>query len=385
MIGRKSILTLVFLVTAAACGSSGGAGTTTTAGQTTATNAATTTASSEPGGEFGEDGSGLRIGAVFHGPVLDGGWNESHSAAMERTKELYPGIEITRIDGADPGQKAQRAFEDLASQGNQLVWGAASSYPADALAVAEAYPDTNFAAVAGGEVLPNVAQYFGATYQAHYLHGLLAGMLTKSNTIGYLSGFPLPVVQGDLNAVAIAAHEVNPDAKVEYLYVNSWYDPDLEFEAVRTLFESGADVIVSGMSSPAVGSFADREGLLWMGYDGDFSDVNPQSWVSGFHILWDAYYKESVADMIAGTWEGAVFYGGYGEGMLTEANYGPAVTAEMLEVVEAKRQAMIDGTFHVFEGPLMDTEGNERVPAGTALESAEIYFCCDWLVSYLGQ
>ena len=322
-------LALTFTLLAGACGDDGeGAQTTvstqapaTTQGATTVapTTAATTTAA--PSSEFGADGSGLKVGVIFDGPLLDGGWNESHSAAIDRVKEEYPGIEITRIEGANPGQRAQLALEELASQGHQLILATGSSHTEDILTINEDYSDSRFATVGGTVLADNLAQYFTAIEEIRYLHGMMAGLLTETGVVGFISGFPVPIEVRTLNAVALGVEAVNPDARVEVLWVNSWYDPDLEREAARTLFEAGVDVIVSDMSSPGIPSFADREGILFSSYDQDLSDVNPQSWAGGFHIRWDAYYKKAVEDMIAGVWQPELYYGGIAEGMLTEARW----------------------------------------------------------------
>ena len=378
-----STLALALLV--GACGDDGDVAETTTATQAPATTQAPTTVAptTVADGGIGSDGSGLRVGVIFDGPLLDGGWNESHSAAVDRVQDAYPGIEITRIEGANPGQRAQLALEELASQGHQLILATGSSHTEDILTINEDYPDSKFATVGGTTLADNLAQYFTAIEEIRYLHGIMAGMLTETGVVGFISGFPIPIEVRTLNAVALGVEAVNPDARMEVLWVNSWYDPDLEREAARTLFEAGVDVIVSDMSSPGIPSFADREGVLFSSYDQDLSEVNPQSWMGGFHIRWDAYYRKAVEDMIAGAWQPELYYGGIAEGMLVEATYGPAITQDILDVLEEKKAELVSGSFEVFRGPIVDNEGVERVPAGESMGLVEVQACCDWLVSFL--
>jgi len=384
---RKTLpiaLILALALVAGACGDD--TADTTAATQAPETTQAATTAApttTEATSGIGVDGSGLKVGVIFDGPLLDGGWNESHSAAIDRVQEAYPGIEVTRIEGANPGQRAQLALEELASQGHQLILATGSSHTEDILTINEDYPDSKFATVGGTQLAGNLAQYFTAIEEIRYLHGMMAGLLTETDVIGFVSGFPVPIEVRTLNAVALGVEAVNPDATIEVLWVNSWYDPDLEREAARTLFEAGADVIVSDMSSPGIPSFADREGLLFSSYDQDMSEVNPESWMGGFRIRWDAYYRKAVEDMIAGIWEPELYYGGIAEGMLVEATYGPAVTQAILDAIEEKKQELISGSFEVFRGPISDNEGVERVADGESLGLVEVQGCCDWLVSFL--
>lgn len=375
-------LALVLALLAGACGDD--AAETTAATQAPTTTSTTVPATTAPAGSgIGADGSGLKVGVIFDGPLLDGGWNESHSAAIDRVQEAYPGIEVTRIEGANPGQRAQLALEELASQGHQLILATGSSHTEDILTINEDYPDSKFATVGGTTLADNLAQYFTAIEEIRYLHGMMAGLLTETDVIGFISGFPIPIEVRTLNAVALGVEAVNPDARIEVLWVNSWYDPDLEREAARTLFEAGVDVIVSDMSSPGIPSFADREGLLFTSYDQDLSEVNPESWMGGFHIRWDAYYRKAVEDMIAGVWAPELYYGGIAEGMLVEATYGPAVTAAVLEAIGEKKEELDGGSFEVFRGPISDNEGVERIADGESLGLVEVQGCCDWLVSFL--
>ena len=216
------VLALVLALLAGACGDDEVAETT-AAPQAPTTTAATTTEAA--GGGIGADGSGLKVGVIFDGPLLDGGWNESHSAAVDRVQEAYPGIEVTRIEGANPGQRAQLALEELASQGHQLILATGSSHTEDILTINEDYPDSKFATVGGTLLADNLAQYFTAIEEIRYLHGMMAGMLTETNVIGFISGFPVPIEVRTLNAVALGVEAVNPDARIEVLWVNSWYDP----------------------------------------------------------------------------------------------------------------------------------------------------------------
>ena len=379
---RLGAIVLALSLVAAACGDDDTPAPATAAPATPAP-ATAAPATDPPAAAFGADGSGLKVGVLFDGPALDGGWNESHGAAIDRVKALYPGIEITRIEDANPGQRAQLALEDLASQGHQLILATGSSHTADIQTINADFPDTNFATVGNTILDDNLSQYFTAIEEIRYLNGMIAGLLTETNVIGFVSGFPIPIEIRTLNAAALGVQAVNPDARIEILWTNSWYDPDLEREAARTMAETGVDVIISDLSSPGIPSFADREGLLMLGYDQDLADINTQSWAGGFRINWDAYYQKAVEDMIAGNWQSELYYGGIAEGMLTEATYGPSVTQEILDVIEQKKAELISGSFSVFAGPLSDNEGTERVAAGETLNVLDVQACCEWLVSFL--
>ena len=82
---------------------------------------------------------------------------------------------MTRIEGANPGQRAQLALEELASQGHQLILATGSSHTEDILTINEDYPDSKFATEGGTLLADNLTQYFTAIEQIRYLHGMMAG------------------------------------------------------------------------------------------------------------------------------------------------------------------------------------------------------------------
>jgi basic membrane protein A len=248
------------------------------------------------------------------------------------------------------------------------------------LAIADEYPDTIFLTWAGFETAANVGHYDAATEDGRYLDGLIAGSVTESGIIGYPAGFPIEEVNRALNAFTIGVREVNPDATVQVVYINSWYDPPVEQQAAEALANSGADVLGHELNSPAVASVAEDRGLNVVGYTSDRSSEAPTAWLTSFRFEWGPYFIDQIADMIAGSWEPALTYGGLADGMIGAGPYGEAVTDDILALVDQRRQEIIDGTFDYFAGPLVDNEGNEIIADGETIPFAERSLCCLWLI-----
>ena len=62
---------------------------------------------------------------------------------------------------------------------------------------------------------------------------LIAGKMTKSNTIGYIASFPIPEVVRGINCSLSGGQEVNPDVKMKIVWVNTWFDPGKEADAAK--------------------------------------------------------------------------------------------------------------------------------------------------------
>ena len=325
------------------------------------------------------DGSGYSVAFVFDLFVEDGGWNTTHHRGVLEVQEAFPGLDVQVIEEISPGPAATNAFEDLAEEGVDLIIGTTYFQP-DVLPVAEQYPDTKFLTWAGWQTADNVGHFDGATEDGRYLDGLIAGSITESGVIGYPAGYPIEEVNRAINAFTIGVREVNPDAVVQVVYINSWYDPPVEQQAAVALANGGADVLAHELNSPAVASVAEDRGLHVIGYTSDRSEVAPNAWLSSFSFEWGPYYIDQIQALIDGTWEPALTYGGLAAGMVGNGPYGKDVTGEMLDRVDKRRQQIIDGTFDYFAGPLRDNEGNEIVPEGGTISFEERTTCCLWLI-----
>ena len=329
--------------------------------------------------EAPSDGSGFSVAFVFDLFVEDGGWNSTHYRGVQQVQEAFPGLDVQIVEEVSPGPSATDAFEDLAEAGVDMIIGT-GFYQPDVEPVAAEYPDSIFLTWAGWTTTDNMGHYDAATEDGRYLDGLIAGSITESGIIGYPAGFPIEEVNRALNAFTIGVREVNPEAVVKVVYINSWYDPPVEQQAAEALANAGADVLSHELNSPAVASVAESRGLNIIGYTSDRSDEAPTAWLSSFSFEWGPYYIDQVQSMIDGNWEPALTYGGLSNGMIGNGPYGPDVTDEILALVGERRQQIIDGTFDYFAGPLVDNEGNVQVPEGGTIPWEERTLCCLWLL-----
>jgi basic membrane protein A and related proteins len=324
----------------------------------------------------------LQVAFVYDGSVDDGAWNSSHDAGREYLEEHMTGLEVTTLEEIQPGDQARATFEDLATQGYDLIV-ATTFYQDDALAVASDFPEAKFITWGGFEVAENVGHYELATEDGRYLDGIVAGSMTEANIVGYPAGFPIEEVVRGINAFVRGMHEVNPDATVVPVWMNSWFDPPREREASEALVDAGADILVHELNSPAMASVAQRRGIYHMGYAWDqsgWSEGTPESWLGSFTFDWGPYYVEQVQAILDGTWTAERYYGTLQDGVIGLASFGPDVPEDVIALVEERKQEIADGTFDVFEGPIYDNEGNLVVAEGETIPVGERTACCDWLI-----
>lgn len=340
----------------------------------------TTTAAGDAG-ETPADGdfSDWKVHMILDGSAEDGGWNTTHLAGGDKIVDAFPGIEFTYVEEIAPGQTATNAFEDAVAGGADMVIGT-TYYQDDMMDVAADNPDVLFITWAGFETADNVGHYDAASEDGRYLDGMVAGMLTESNIIGYPVGFPYNEVNRAVNAFTLGAQEVNPDVEVQVVYVNTWFDPALEQQAAEALVNAGADVLAHEVGAQVYATVAAQNDGYVIGYTNDWSEFEPEAWASSFLYDWGTYYVEQVGAMIDGTWEPEITFGGLADGYITFAPYGPAVTDEMLATIEERKQTIIDGSFDMFAGPINDNQGNEVIAEGDTIPFETRIECCQWLV-----
>jgi len=217
-----------------------------------------------------------------------------------------------------------------------------------------------------------MSTYFGRMYQPRYLSGIVAGKMTKSNIIGYVAAFPIPEVIRGINAFTLGARSVNPDVQVRVVWTSTWFDPVKEREAAVALLDAGADLIAQHQDTTEPQKAAKERGLSSIGYDSDMRSFVGDSVLVSPVWNWGSYYVESVEAALNGTWKTHQYWGGLKEGIVRLSDFSPKVPQEVKDLVAAKQQTILSGTWDVFHGPIMDQKGKEVVAAGGKMSDPDM-------------
>ena len=208
----------------------------------------------------------LKIGFVYVGPVGDGGWSFAHDNGRKQIEAKYGDkIKTTFVEKVPEGPDAERVIRDLVAQGNKLIFATSFGFGDAMEKVAKDHPDVYFEHATGFKTAPNLRVYEGRFYEDAYLAGIVAGGMTKSNTMGFVGSFPIPEVMRNLNAYLLGAQSVNPKVKLKVVWVSTWFDPPKETEAATTVEQGGADVLLQNTDSSAVLQAAEKAGKYAFG------------------------------------------------------------------------------------------------------------------------
>jgi basic membrane protein A len=330
--------------------------------------------------EEGDEQQAIRAAFVFITSPGDGGWTYQHELGRQMVEdELGDQVVTTKIENVpeEPGT-ATRVIRQMAEK-NDIVFTTSFGYMDPTLEVAGDFPDVFFEHCSGYKSADNMANYFGAMEEPRYLSGLVAGSVTKSNVVGYVAAFPIPEVVRGINAFALGVREANPDATVKVVWTSTWFDPAKERQAAESLLDADADVLTQHQDSPATGQAAQDRGAFWIGYDSDMRRFAEEAFLTAPVWNWGPYYVSRIQAAIDGTWKSEGYYGDMAAGMVDLAPLSDLVPDEAKQMVDEKKQAIIDGEFEVLSGPIKDQDGKVRIPAGEVM-SLEDALAWQWFV-----
>ena len=316
-----------------------------------------------------------KIAMLHLATVNDGGWTEALEYARVKTVDAL-GIDIPYTENV-PEDKSEilRIIELYVDRGYNIIMGGSWGYGDPFLEAANKYPNVAFVNCAGETNAANLESFYARTYQGWYLAGIIAGHLTQTKKVGTIAGYPLGVVNWDLNAFLRGAQSVDSEIEMVGIFVNSWYDPVKETQSAEVLLEQGVDVLGSNMSTPGPHIAYQAEGKWSIGFQIDVSDQAPAAVASSMVFKWESYLIPTIQSIIAGTWVPGEW--GWWEGIDTGVfNVDPIadwVPVAAVADVDAARQAMIDGTLDPFDGPLYRQDGSLAVPEGEVLSDEDLW------------
>lgn len=311
----------------------------------------------------------LKIAFAYVGPVGDGGWTFAHDTARKAVeKEFGDKVVTSFVENVPESADAERVIRDMATQGNKLIFGTTFGYMETMLKVAPDFKDVKFEHGTGYKTAENMRTYDSRTYEGAYMAGVIAGKMTKSNTLGVVASVPIPEVIRNINSFTLGAQSSNPKVKTKVVWVNEWFNPPKETEAATSLINGGADVLFQNTDSPAVLKTAQDKGKRAFGWDSDMTAYGPKAHLASAIINWGPYYIKTTKDVLEGKWTTGSSWWGVKEGAIDIVSIAEDVPAETKAKVEEIKKGLADGTFVIWKGPIVDNTGKEQLAKDTAAD-----------------
>jgi simple sugar transport system substrate-binding protein len=311
----------------------------------------------------------LKVAFVYVGPVSDGGWSYQHNLGrLALEKQFGERIQTTYVESVPETADAERVIRQLAAKDYAVIFATSFGYMEPTLKVAKLFPKVHFEHATGYKTADNVVTYDSRFYEGAYLLGVLAGRMSKTNTLGYIGSFPIPEVIRNIDAFTLGARSVNPKIHTKVVWVDTWYDPGKERQAAEALMAQGADILCQNTDSPAAVQVAEEKGIYAFGWDSDMAKYGPHAQLTANTENWGVYYIDEINKVLNGSWTGnRQARLGIKEGVVVLTPLNPVVPAEVARQFESKKQAIIAGSLLPFAGPIKDNTGSARIAAGASM------------------
>ncbi len=301
-----------------------------------------------------------KVGFVYVGPVGDGGWTYEHNQGrMAVEAEFGDAVETVYVENVAEGPDAERVMTQMALEGADLIFTTSFGYMDPTINVAKKFPNVKFEHATGYKRADNVSTYSARFYEGRAVQGTIAGNMTESNIVGYIGSYPIPEVIRGINSAYIHAKKVNPDVEFKIVWAFTWFDPAKEADAAKVLIEQGADVILQHTDSTAPQAAAQAAGnVITFGQASDMAEYGPSPRVSSIIDNWAPYYVARTKAVMDGTWASVDTWDGIGAGMVGIGEISDAVPADVKAAALALKDAIADGSYMPFTGPLNKQDGS---------------------------
>ena len=329
--------------------------------------------------------SKMKVAFVYLTNPGDHGWTYAHEVGRQQVEEHFgDAVETVYVENVPEGPDATRVIRELAQNGNDMIFTTSFGYMEPTLKVAKDFPDIKFDHITGYMRADNMATGNIRFYEGRYVQGVVAGLTTKSNKIGYVAAFPIPEVIQGINSFAQGLRSVNKDATISVVWANTWYDPVKEGDAAKVLIAEGADVLAQHTDSPAMLQTAEKAGVHGFGQSSDMHDFAPNAQLFASVNNWGPYYVSQIEKAIDGSWntgEGPDHWAGntwkgLSEDFLVLTDF-KNMPADVADAAQKARDGIADGSINIFSGPMSDNEGNQILATGEVLDDGGL-----WAMNY---
>jgi len=170
----------------------------------------------------------ITVGFIYVGPRQDFGWNQSHWDAAKKIAKM-DGVKVVEQENVPETAEVEKVMESMIQlDGAKVIFATSFGYWKHQLKLAPKHPDVLFVHIAAlwkqGDPI-NTIGFRGYTEEPHYLCGMAAGRMTKTNKIGFLGSKPLYFIFNNCNGFVLGARSVNPAVTCNVVITGDWNNP----------------------------------------------------------------------------------------------------------------------------------------------------------------
>ena len=318
--------------------------------------------------------SELKVVFLHEHNAENSAWVRAHDKGIEALQQAFPDrVFITRKENIEPEVDAEQVLEDVAHDNADVVFTSSARMHTACLKVAAQHPKTRILNCSLNAPHPLVRTYYPRTYEVTYLLGMLAGVMARTDRVGYVAANPVYGIPAAVNAFAQGLKTVRPEAKV----VLRWaclQDPahPLDFSDRQDV-----EIFYARDNREPEGTHRDY-GLVRRLPDGSLQPLGLPEW------RWDTFYIEIVRSIFDGAWDSdaagarAVNYWWGMRSGAEEIDYSKDLPAGTLQLLDLMEKMLREDDLRIFPEDLY-AQGHVLHSPEATLYSPKELMEMDWL------
>lgn len=328
----------------------------------------------------------LKIGFVHARNPQDSGWTLAHDLGrLEMEAAMSDAVETYAIYDASETIEAFDDIQGLADQGMDVIFTTSEVFRKQTLRCALENPKTLFFNCSESRPYLHMSNYYGKTYEPKYLMGLLAGISTESDKIGYLAATPNAENLASINAFAIGVKTVNAKARVFVAYTASWNSLERNPVAEEALIEAGVDIIANKVmleDHMQTQLLRERGVFAYLAKLEDSKESKGWKPLAASYWNWGVYYQKIVSAIVNQSYEEVLrtqafgsrlinFYWGMSASVL-DLWLSPEIPKQTSQLVRQMKRLVVADAMSPFDGPLVSQRGELVCEEESSLETERI-------------
>ncbi len=325
-----------------------------------------------------EDTKKEKIGFVITGSIDEKGWNGMHykgvaEACKELDEELLVKENIKEFCGL-----CEPAVEELVNKGCKMIILTSYGYAEEVKDTIQRHPDVLFYNNSFNYHADNVTSYFSRMYQARYLAGIVAGMKTETNKIGYVAAMPTSEVNRGISAFALGVRSVNPKATVTVAWSNGWDNEKEERKQANNLIKNtDVDVLTYHQNKEYVAEEAEKANIYSIGYHQSLENCS-NKYLTSVVGDWKFTYKAIIGQYLKGNSANIkIYWVGMEENAVKLTDFSALVSEDIKTKVNKAKNRILAGQ-DVFSGVIYDNKGNLRCKENQTISDEVLLEGFDW-------
>lgn len=322
-----------------------------------------------------------KVGILLNGSARDYSWGQSHMEGLNKAAKNL-NLNMIYAQYVPEGEKCMLKIEEFINLGCRIIIANSVIFSDAVTKMSEKYPDIYFFHATGLNYSKNMTSYFGRIYQMRYLSGIVAGLQTETNEIGYVAAMNIYEVNRGINAFTLGVRSVNSDAKVFVKWTGSWAEVESTTTATFELLSDRPkiDVLAMHTDSQKVLEIAEELGIWTIGYNRDNYMLYPNTFLTAPVWNWEKFYEPEILSCLQGKFIGKHYWFDMDSGITDLAPLSVNVKPGIQKAVDEARERLESGTWDVFYGPIYDNQGNLRVQEDENLSDEMMLDYFDWYV-----